>query len=181
MITHDLGVVAEIADEVVVMYAAEVVEQAPVERALRAAAHAVHVGPARLAAAARRRTSSASSRSRASRRRCSTRRRGCRFHPRCPYVMDDLQDRGSAARPGRRTSRRHLDACHLDEETKDREAREAARDDARAETAAAVDGRACRRRGAHGRRRGRAARRRGPEEALPGHPRDHLPEAGRRA
>src|SRR5207237_9216380 len=32
MITHDLGVVAETADEVVVMYAAEVVEKAPVAR-----------------------------------------------------------------------------------------------------------------------------------------------------
>src|SRR5207248_411500 len=32
MITHDLGVVAEIADDVVVMYAAEVVEKAPVAR-----------------------------------------------------------------------------------------------------------------------------------------------------
>src|SRR6058998_2136160 len=32
MITHDLGVVAETADEVVVMYAAEVVEKAPVDR-----------------------------------------------------------------------------------------------------------------------------------------------------
>jgi ABC-type dipeptide/oligopeptide/nickel transport system ATPase component len=32
MITHDLGVVAEIADDVVVMYAAEVVEKAPVGR-----------------------------------------------------------------------------------------------------------------------------------------------------
>ena len=31
MITHDLGVVAEIADEVVVMYAARVAEQAPVD------------------------------------------------------------------------------------------------------------------------------------------------------
>ena len=31
MITHDLGVVAEIADNVVVMYAARVIERAPVE------------------------------------------------------------------------------------------------------------------------------------------------------
>ena len=32
IITHDLGVIAEMADEVVVMYASKVVEQAPVER-----------------------------------------------------------------------------------------------------------------------------------------------------
>src|SRR5207244_6194656 len=31
MVTHDLGVVAEIADEIVVMYAARVVERAPVD------------------------------------------------------------------------------------------------------------------------------------------------------
>ena len=31
MITHDLGVVAEMADDVVVMYAAQIVEQAPVD------------------------------------------------------------------------------------------------------------------------------------------------------
>ena len=72
MITHDLGVVAEIADDVVVMYAAKVVEQAPVDELFDAAAPSLHVGPARLAAAARRRTSSGSCRSRARRRRCST-------------------------------------------------------------------------------------------------------------
>ena len=55
MITHDLGVVAEIADDVVVMYAAEVVEQAPVDELFKRPQHPVHVGPARLAAAPRRR------------------------------------------------------------------------------------------------------------------------------
>ncbi len=57
LITHDLGVVAEMAQRVVVMYAGRKVEEAPVERALRAAPAPVHEGAARLdpAAGARRR------------------------------------------------------------------------------------------------------------------------------
>ena len=39
MITHDLGVVAEIADDVVVMYAAKVVEQAPVDELFKHPRH----------------------------------------------------------------------------------------------------------------------------------------------
>ncbi|EHN11912.1 Oligopeptide transport ATP-binding protein OppD (TC 3.A.1.5.1) [Patulibacter medicamentivorans] len=39
MITHDLGVVAEIADDIVVMYAGRVVEQAPVEQLFRQPRH----------------------------------------------------------------------------------------------------------------------------------------------
>jgi peptide/nickel transport system ATP-binding protein len=39
LITHDLGVIAEMADRVAVMYAGRIVEQAPVERLLRAPAH----------------------------------------------------------------------------------------------------------------------------------------------
>ena len=39
LITHDLGVVAEVADEVIVMYAGRVMEQASVDRPLRRPQH----------------------------------------------------------------------------------------------------------------------------------------------
>ncbi len=44
LITHDLGVVAETCDDVVVMYAGEIVERAPVDRLLRAPQHPYTVG-----------------------------------------------------------------------------------------------------------------------------------------
>ena len=51
MITHDLGVVAEVADDVVVMYAARVQEEGEVRNLFRRPEPPVHLGPARLAAA----------------------------------------------------------------------------------------------------------------------------------
>ena len=53
IITHDLGVIAEIADEVLVMYAGRIVESAPVS-AVRRSAASLHDRPARLDSAARR-------------------------------------------------------------------------------------------------------------------------------
>ncbi len=52
LITHDLGVVAETCDEVVVMYAGRVVERAPHHRAVRGAAPSLYGGPAALGAVA---------------------------------------------------------------------------------------------------------------------------------
>ena len=59
LITHDLGVVAELADEVAVMYAGRVVERAPVARLFARAAASVHGRAAGLDAAAGRRGQSA--------------------------------------------------------------------------------------------------------------------------
>jgi peptide/nickel transport system ATP-binding protein len=44
LVTHDLGVVAEVADEIAVMKAGRIVEHAPAERLLRAPAHPYTVG-----------------------------------------------------------------------------------------------------------------------------------------
>ena len=51
LITHDLGVVAETCDDVVVMYGGQCVEQGIGRRTSSTARHALHVGPARLDAA----------------------------------------------------------------------------------------------------------------------------------
>ena len=55
LITHDLGVVAETCDEVVVMYAGRVVERATTDRPVRGAAPPLHRRPAALGAELRRR------------------------------------------------------------------------------------------------------------------------------
>jgi peptide/nickel transport system ATP-binding protein len=121
MITHDLGVVAEIADEVVVMYAAEVVEKAPVERlferphmpytwGLLGSLPRLDVNVERLVQIQGQPPSLLNP------------PRGCRFHPRCPYVMSICKEENPTLRPVAGEPM-HLDACHLDQETKDREAR----------------------------------------------------------
>jgi oligopeptide transport system ATP-binding protein len=90
MITHDLGVIAEIADEVCVMYASHIVERAPVDELFADPRHPYTQGLFR------------------SMPRLAQRKdrldvipgsvpnplsfpSGCKFHPRCPLGADDAQ------------------------------------------------------------------------------------------
>ena len=52
LVTHDLGVVAGLADRVVVMYAGRVVEEAPVDQLFAPVRPSVHAGPPRVGPAA---------------------------------------------------------------------------------------------------------------------------------
>ena len=119
MITHDLGVVAEIADDVVVMYAANVVEQAEVHDLFNRPQHPytwglmgslprLEVDTERLVQIPGQPPSLLRPPS------------GCRFHPRCPYVMNVCRTEDPPLVPSERDAT-HLQACHLDQETKDRE------------------------------------------------------------
>jgi len=120
IITHDLGVVAEVADDVVVMYAAKVVEEGTVGSIFNRPHHPYTWGllgslprldadVERLAQIPGQPPSLLNPPA------------GCRFNPRCPYVMDICRQKlpELAEVTG---DRGHRQACFLDEETKDREA-----------------------------------------------------------
>jgi peptide/nickel transport system ATP-binding protein len=120
MITHDLGVVAETADDVVVMYAAEIAEHGPVDAIFKRPHHPYTWGLL----------------GSLPRLDMDTERlvqipgqppsllhppRGCRFHPRCPYAMDVCKTKDPELAPAG-GDLGHLQACWLDEPTKEREA-----------------------------------------------------------
>jgi peptide/nickel transport system ATP-binding protein len=121
VITHDLGVVAEAADDVLVMYAAEVAEQAPVEKLFNRPFHPYTWG---LLGSLPRLDIEVERLVQIPGQPPSLLRppSGCRFHPRCPYVMDKCKQVDPPLVPISDDAE-HLQACHLDEETKDREAR----------------------------------------------------------
>ena len=94
LITHDLGVIAEMAERVMVMYAGRIAEVAPVAHDLRPirriptreallASRARHAPPA----------GAAGDDSRAPCRSCSRMPPGCRFAPRCAHRRDACRAR----------------------------------------------------------------------------------------
>ena len=115
LITHDLGVIAETAQRVVVMYAGKVVEEAPVGRALRGAPAPLHPGPAALDPPHRpRRHRAAAPRGdpgHGADPAAAPRSPGCRFAPRCPFVPSRMHFENDPplkeVRPG------HKVACFL--------------------------------------------------------------------
>jgi peptide/nickel transport system ATP-binding protein len=120
MITHDLGVMAEIADDVVVMYAARVAEQAPVDNLFRRPHHPYTWG---LLGSLPRLDINVERLTQIQGQPPSLLNppHGCRFHPRCPYVMEICKEKEPELAPVTHDPA-HFQRCWLDEETKDREA-----------------------------------------------------------
>ena len=89
LVTHDLGVVAEVADRVVVMYAGEVVEQAPVADFLHRPAHPYSRA---LVAASRPDPGGRLEWIEGAPPAPEAMPSGCRFHPRCRYATAGCAD-----------------------------------------------------------------------------------------
>jgi peptide/nickel transport system ATP-binding protein len=107
LITHDLGVVAELADEVIVMYAGKVIERCAAPRLFAEPQHPytvgllgsiprLHLEQSRLAAIEGFVPDAAAFPD------------GCRFHPRCPFAIDKCR---REIPPLAEVSKDHLAAC----------------------------------------------------------------------
>ena len=110
LVTHDLGVVADIADRVVVMYAAKVAEEAPVADLFKEPLHPYTQGLLRsipridLAATARRRLETIPGTVPTLRGDIAP---GCRFAPRCPFVKSVCTEKDPVlkeVKPGHKVS-----------------------------------------------------------------------------
>ncbi len=134
LITHDLGVVAETADDIVVMYAARVAEQAPVFSLFEQPQHPYTWGllgslprlDVELERLAQIRGQPPSLLRPPS---------GCRFRPRCGYAFDRCRAELPEATPAT-FDPDHLDACFLSEERKRQESTRVVRELGLAEEAA---------------------------------------------
>jgi oligopeptide/dipeptide ABC transporter ATP-binding protein len=110
IITHDLGIVAEMADDVAVMYASKVVELAPVEELFHHAAHPYTHGLFRSRPAL----------GQSKHQKLATIPgmvpsplefpSGCKFHPRCPFKQAECESAEPELRPIRAG---HQVRCHF--------------------------------------------------------------------
>ena len=87
LISHDLGVVAEICDEIAVMYAGEIVEHAPVDALFKAPQHPYTIGLLASIPRLDRRVKTLAT-IEGSLPDMSELPQGCRFAPRCPFASE---------------------------------------------------------------------------------------------
>lgn len=109
LITHDMGVVAEMADNVIVMYASQGVEKGPVDQIFDQMAHPYTMGlfKSRTAFQPRGERLVSIKGSVPSLIHYPT---GCRFHPRCPFVMEKCKH---GVVPNFTISEQHTALCWL--------------------------------------------------------------------
>ncbi len=96
LVTHDLGVVADMCDRVAVMYAGQIVETGPVQDMFSVQRHPYTAGLLRaMPQAARDRDRLTAIGGGVP--RAGAFPRGCRFHPRCPHVREGVCTTGAPA------------------------------------------------------------------------------------
>src|SRR5580765_437395 len=111
LITHDLGVIAEMASDVAVMYLGRVVEQAPVDEIFHAPRHPYTRALLRSIPRIRRRTRERLTPIAGSVPHPYDRPTGCPFHPRCPDFMPGSCDRLEPSL--RKVADQHAVSCFL--------------------------------------------------------------------
>ena len=106
LITHDLGIVAGMADEIAVMYAGRVVEQGATDPVFHATAHPYTAGL--IAAVPSLEGKGALRQIEGTPPSIFARPSGCAFHPRCTRVRDECRSVDPPLEPARATRA----ACH---------------------------------------------------------------------
>jgi peptide/nickel transport system ATP-binding protein/oligopeptide transport system ATP-binding protein len=112
LITHNLGIVAEMAEEVAIMYAGKIVEQGPTRDVFKSPSHPYTIGLFRSLPSVRKR----GERLYAIQGTVPPATRfpdGCRFNPRCPFVMEECRNDEPPLEP---VTERHRAACWLHDE-----------------------------------------------------------------